>query len=101
MSCQSCGPAPNSLEYQRRRKPENGNSCGCASPANTCDSPSLAIEGSPLYLWEQKYGKLVTTIKEIPDENGKMVKIIEKKPCPPQEKTKNPDCCSLKYRVTR
>lgn len=101
MSCQSCGPAPNSLEYQRRRKPENSNGCGCASSANTCDTPSLAIEGSPLYIWEQKYGKLVTTIKEIQDENGKIVKIIEKKPCPKKENKPTNGCCALRYRVIR
>lgn len=102
MSCQSCGPSPNSLEYTRRRKPENNNGCGCSSSVNNdCDSPSLAAEGSALYIWEQKYGKLITTIKDGHDENGKKIKIIEKKPCP--KKLKNPDfgCCSLRYKVTK
>ena len=101
MSCGSCGPSPYSLEYQRRRKPENGNGCGCASPANTCDSPSLAIEGSPLYEWEQKYGKLVTTVTFEQDENGRTVQVVEKKPCPLEEKPRTSSCCSLRYKVSR
>jgi hypothetical protein len=101
MSCSNFEPGVSSLEYQRRRKPENNNGCACGRAENTCDTPSLALEGSPLYLWEQKYGKLVTTVTVELDENGRKIQVVEKKPCPPPPDKRNYTCCSLGYKIIR
>lgn len=100
MSCSSCGPSEFSIEYQRRKKPENNNGCGCGRIENTCNTQSLAIEGSPLFVWEQKYGKLVTTVTLEQDSYGKKIQIVEKKPCKIVEKSKK-TCCSAFYKVIR
>lgn len=100
MSCSSCGPSPFSIEYQRRKKPENNNGCGCSTGPNTCETPSLAIEGSPLYIWEQKYGKLVTTVTLEQDLFGKKIQVVKKNPCKNVDK-KRKNCISSFYRVIR
>jgi hypothetical protein len=101
MSCYSCTPTESSLEFTRRRKPQNNQGCGCGRGANTCDTPSLALEGSPLYEWEQLHGKLVTTVKTELNAEGKWVQVVEKKPCPPKSKKHSYGCVSLSYRINR
>lgn len=100
MSCTSCGPSPFSIEYQRRKKPENNQGCGCGGVKNTCDTQSLAIEDSPLYNWEKKYGKLVTTVTLLQDSFGKKIQFVEKKPCKVTEKQAK-NCCSLLYKIIK
>jgi hypothetical protein len=101
MSCYSCTPNESSIEYTRRRKPENNQGCGCGNVENTCETPSQALEGSPLYEWEQIYGKLVTTVKMERNPEGKMVQVVEKKPCPPKSKPHTYGCTSTTYRINR
>jgi hypothetical protein len=99
MSCYSCGPSKFSIEYQRRKKPENHNGCGCGSRAvNDCETESLAAEDSPLYNWEKKYGKLVTTVTLEQDSFGRKVQVVEKKPCKKEIKVKK-TCCSVSYKA--
>ena len=95
-----CGPSKSSIEYQRRRKPENNMGCGCSRAENTCESDSLAEKDSPLGVWEKKYGKLVTTVTLSQDSFGKKIQLVEKKPCPKINK-KAKTCCSVGYRVYR
>jgi hypothetical protein len=99
MSCYNPIPSRSSLEYNRRRKPENNQGCGGGRIASTCDTPSLALKDSPLYNWEQIYGKLVTTVKVELNKEGKFVQIIEKKPCPIKTKNRTYGCCSLIYKT--
>lgn len=99
MSCGGCTPNKSSLEYTRRRKPENSNGCGCGRASNTCETPSYAIEGSALYEWEQVYGKLVTTIKTELNNEGRWVQVVEKKPCEPKVKKDKNGYCAISYRV--
>jgi len=104
MSCLSCGSNdnPNRPEHKRFFKPENNNGCGCGGGNGNCDTPSLAKEGTPLWNWEQIYGKLVTTITFEQDEWGRTVQKVEKKPCGlPPVKSRNQRCCSLRYKVVR
>lgn len=102
MSCYNCSsPSQSSLEYTRRRKPENTQGCGCGKSANTCDTPSQAVEGSPLYEWEQIHGKLVTTVKVELNDEGRFVQVVEKKPCPPKIKPHSYGCCSVSYKIIR
>ena len=103
MSCLSCGSNdnPNRPEHQRFFKPENNNGCGCGHSGG-CDTPSLAKEGTPLWIWEQIYGKLVTTVTFEQNEWGHTVQKVEKKPCGlPAAKNRTQRCCSLRYKVVR
>ena len=100
MSCFSCGDGRFSPEYTKKQKPQNHNGCGCIGNNNDCDSPSIAPIGSPLYNWEQIYGKLVTNITFVQDEFGHKIQIVEKTPCPIKSKSKkSTGCCSLRYRT--
>lgn len=99
MSCYSCTPSESSLEFTRRKKPESNNGCGCGRAANTCDTPSYALEGSALYNWEQIHGKLVTNIRMELNSEGRWIQVIEKKPCPLENKTKSHGCCLFTYRT--
>lgn len=102
MSC--CGQLPNRnrIESVRVFKPENNSGCDCGSSNKGCDTPSRARKDSPLWKWEQIYGKLVTTVTVEQDQWGKTVVMVEKKPCPPESGRKYTDgCCSLRYKVVR
>ena len=99
MCCYSCGPYKNSLEFQRRYKPQNNKSCGCVGPNNICGEPSSAIEGSPLYNWEQIYGKLIKNITYEQSPNGKLIQIVKKTTCPIIKKNRNVSCCSINYTI--
>jgi hypothetical protein len=101
MDCYNCTPSESSLEFARRKKPESNNGCGCGRMANTCESPSYALEGSALYNWEQIHGKLATTVTTVLNENGHWVQVIEKKPCPIKSKGHKHGCCALVYRANR
>ncbi len=105
MCGQGCGgPSKDSLEFTRRWKPENNNGCGCSgSGRNDCSKPSIARVGSPLWQWEQIYGKLITKIIHTQDEDGHDIVTIEKTPCPLPETTRpsRNGCCSFVYRVKR
>jgi hypothetical protein len=99
MSCYSFGPSPSSIEYHRRKKPENNNGCGGAA-SKDCDSPSMALEGSVLYEIEQKRGKQTTTVTFVQGQFGRKIPVVEKKHCP----TKNPKskiCSSFLYKTSR
>lgn len=102
MSCGSCGgggPSKYSPEFTRRQKPESNQGCCPCHGASSCDTPSLASDGSPLAKWEAIYGKLITTVKTVQDEWGHTVQIVEKKTCPlPPERVRK-ICCSLRYKV--
>jgi hypothetical protein len=91
-------------EFYRRWKPESNAGCCCGGPdRNDCDKPSLARVDSPLWEWEQVYGKLVETITYVSDDQGHTVQKVEKHPCGPT--TVSPKsrhgCCVMKYRVNR
>lgn len=101
MAC--CGQYDNKnrIEHERFFKPENNNGCACGKNGD-CTTPSRAVPGSPLWNWEQKYGKLVTTVTFEQDEWGHTVQRVEKKPCPIESKKRNTSgCCSLRYKVVR
>lgn len=101
MSCCGSGRNPTSPEYTRRYKPENNAGCGCRG-INSCDTPSLAEEGSALYEWEQIYGKLVTTISFQQDAYGRKVQVVTKTPCPKSNsESSTHGCCALRYKVIR
>lgn len=100
MGCSSCGPSRFSIESIRRWKAESNTGC-CNNQKRTCSTPSLAEENSPLWLWEQKYGKLLTTVAIIQDEWGHTVQKVEKTICEPEVVTQSRHgCCSLKYRLS-
>jgi hypothetical protein len=103
MSCCGSNKKPNSPEYGKEFKVENNGGCGCGgSNRNSCDTLSLARVGSPLWKWEQKYGKLITKITVDLDETGRFVQKIVKKPCPlPEKKLRTERCYSLRYKVAR
>lgn len=93
-----------SPEWTRRWKPENNAGCGCGCQAckNDCDTPSMALPGSPLAEWEAIYGKVMTTITFEQNEFGKVVQKVEKTVCPKKSTgTKRKECCSFRYRVLR
>lgn len=98
MSCYSFGPSPSSIEYQRRKKPENNSGCGHNVPKD-CSHPSLALEGSALYEIEQKRGKQIVTVTFVQGQFGRKVAVIEKKHCPFQ-KVKPTVCNSFSYKVS-
>jgi hypothetical protein len=97
------GPSRFSPEHKMVWKAQNNSGCSCSSSGlNDCDKPSFAKEGSPLWEWEQIYGKLVTRITKTQDENGHETVLIEKIPCPkPVETNSRYGCCSFTYRVNR
>lgn len=102
MAC--CGQSrnPSSYEYAHPFKPENNSGCSCCGKNLGCDTPSAAIEGSPLWQWEQIYGKLVTVFTDVYDENGHVQHVIERIPCPKESsKSTRTGCCSVKYRFSR
>lgn len=103
MSCDNCGPSPHSIEYTRQYKPQSNIGCGCGGrDAGSCKTPSLAPVGSPLYEWEQIYGKLVETVTWELNEWGDRVQVVTKTPCPPSNlKSSSTICRSLRYKVTR
>lgn len=98
MSYSEYGPSKSSLEYQRRRKPENNSGCGCCQQKSNCNSPSLALENSPLDRWQKKYGKLKTTVSFKQDQFGKQTQVVEKKICPKEHKNLKKDC-SLRHKI--
>lgn len=97
MGCSGCGRSRYSPEY-RKYKPEN--TTGCCNPINRkCDGVSNAVKDSPLWNWEQEYGKLLTTVTFVQDEYGHTVQKVEKTPCPksnPQVKISS--CCKIIYK---
>ena len=102
MSCRSCGASKYSPEHYKPMKPESHSGCGGKAP-NDCKSPSDAAVGSPLYEWEQKYGRLIFRTERVIGEDGRWTNTYSKVPCPPEPKKKRgPSCCSsVRYRVTR
>ncbi len=102
--CSGESPRPWSPEFKRPWKPENNAGCSCGGGnRNTCDGPSLARPGSPLWKWEKEHGKLVTLIAFEQDAQGHPVTRIEKVICKPEPPSR-PDrhgCCSFRYRVQR
>jgi hypothetical protein len=101
MSCSSCGAGRFSPEYTKKQKPQNHNGCCCSGGNNnSCDTPSSAPVGSPLYNWEQIHGKLITNVTFVQDEFGHKIQVVEKIPCPIKSKPKkSTGCCSLRYRT--
>lgn len=102
MSCCGQSPSKGSIEFERRYKPENNNGCGCGNVNNDCNAPSRALEGSSVWNWEQKYGKIVVTVTQVQDEQGHTVQIVEKTPCPiVSDKKHTHGCCSVRYKIVR
>lgn len=100
MSCGCDGPTPAQPEFTKQWKPENNSGC-CTHGVDDCDKPSLAREGSALWEWEQVHGKLLETISYRPGSDGRMVQVVEKKPCHIKPKPRRTDCTSLSYKVSR
>lgn len=89
-------------EYSKPFKPQNNSGCGCGKGDNSCKTPSTAAIDSPLYNWEQIYGKLIEQITVELDESGRFVQVVEKIPCgPPASGERSVRCCSFRYKVTR
>ena len=89
-----------SPEHTRLFKPENNGGCGIKNEG--CNTPTLAIEGTPRWEWEQIYGKLVTYFALRSDENGHSYQLVERIPCPlDTKKTYESSCCSVRYKVIR
>jgi hypothetical protein len=87
-------------EYNKRFKPENNKGC-CCQGLDDCDTPSRAVEGSPLWKWEQLYGRLIGQFVEETAPDGRKRMVYVKTTCPESEKPKKNGCCSLNYRVQR
>ena len=105
MACGCNGVSRFSPEYYRRFKAENNNGCCTSSFAarQSCGTESLAEKGSPLWKWEQIYGKLVTIVTYAQDAQGHTIQVVTRTPCGPPEPVR-PDkfgCCSVSYRVNR
>jgi len=101
MTCSNCGPSKYSPEYNRRFKPENASGC-CGGNSPDCDVPSKAVEGSPLWDWEQEHGKLVAHITKKLGDDGRFFLEIERVACGKSStRQERKGCCSLKYRVVR
>lgn len=93
---------PNRAEHARHYKPQNTNGGCCAGSNNTCNEPSKAPKDSPLWEWEQIYGKLITVFRPEMDKNGHKYSVIERVTCPLEDKNpREPSCCSVKYKVAR
>jgi hypothetical protein len=102
MSCRACSPGEFSPEFNKQFKPENNAGCGVSDP-ETCDTPSIAAEGSALKKWEEEHGRVITTIvpRELGDD-GRFHQTFEKTVCPkPVEKSGPVTCCSFRYKVVR
>lgn len=102
--CGGDGPSKYSPEYTKKQKFENNAGCGCSGDGrNDCSKPSLARVNSSLWLWEQKYGKLITKIIHTMDDQGHETVTIQKIPCPvvPPARPNRYGCCTSSYRVNR
>lgn len=103
MSC--CGSSrwnnQNRPEHNKFYKPENSHGCGCSSANGGCDKPSNAKVDGPLWNWEQKYGKLSTSVTQVIGEDGRYVWKIEKISCGPPELKRKRSCCSFGYKTIR
>lgn len=100
MACRGCTPKESSPEYNKRFKPENNSGCGIKDP-ETCDTQSLATEGSALFEWEKKHGRVITETKMV-HIDGRSTIIFRKIVCPKTVKKSGPaSCCSFKYKIIR
>jgi len=96
-----CGnTSTESPEYNKRSKPESNNGC-CNGGLDSCDNPSKARKGSPLWKWEQIHGRLIGKFTEEIGPDGRIRTIYEKTTCPKVKTKKRKGCCSLNYRVMR
>lgn len=97
-----CGGSPSTEapEYNKRFKSENNGGC-CCKGLDSCDYPSKAREGSPLWEWEQIYGRLIGEFTEEIGPDGRKHMVYRKTTCPEVSKPRKKGCCSLKYRVIR
>lgn len=100
MSCCGGDPSIEAPEYGKRFKLENNGGC-CRGGASSCDEPSKAREGSALWNWEQKYGKIVNTITEEIGPDGRKHMVHVKEICQQTVKPRSKGCCSVKYTVNR
>lgn len=91
----------NSPEYNKRYKPESNSGCCKGGGADNCSQPSKAANGSPLWNWEQKYGKLVDTVYQKLGEDGRFYLFHEKTACQKVVNKKKNGCCSMKYKIIR
>jgi len=87
-------------EYNKRSKPESNNGC-CNGGLDSCDYPSKARKGSPLWEWEQIHGRLIGKFTEETGPDGRIRTIYVKIICPEVKKRKSKGCCSLSYRAIR
>ena len=96
------GPSIESIEYTRRYKPENNSGCCTGSGTiDDCSMPSKAAEGSALWEWEQRHGRVINKITAERDEDGRFQLVHVKETCPEVVKPRSKGCCSLNYRITR
>lgn len=105
MSCGiGCTPNEYQPEYRKQWKAENNvGCCSNGSARNDCTKPSLARPGTPLAEWEAVYGKLITRITYVSDDQGHTTQVVEKVPCGPEAPVRpsRHGCCSFSYRAAR
>lgn len=100
-ACRACSPGEFSPEFNAQFKPENNAGCGVSDP-ETCDTPSIAKEGSPLFEWEKIHGRVVTLVRLVLNDEGRIFEEFVKAVCPKTVKKSGPvRCCALRYKVPR
>lgn len=101
MSCRACSPGEFSPEFNKKFKPENNAGCGASDP-ETCDTPSIAREGSALWEWEKEHGRVVTLVRLVLGADGRSFEEFVKAVCPlPIVKSGPVRCCALRYKVVK
>ena len=97
--CRACTPGESSQEFTRQFKSENNAGCGVSDP-ETCDTPSIAKEGSVLFEWEKEHGRVVTLVRLVMGADGRSFEEFVKAICPKTVKKSGPvRCCSFRYKV--
>jgi len=91
-------PGPGDPEFQKRFKPENNSGCQCHG-RDSCDYPTRALAGSPLFDFEEKYGRVINKIQwKLID--GRRQMIFSKVFCPEKPKTAHKICCAVRYKIS-
>lgn len=99
-ACRGCSPGEFSPEFNKQFKPENSVGCGISDP-ETCDTPSIAKEGSALFEWEKIHGRVVTLVRLVLGDDGRSFEQFVKAVCPKKSVTKSGPirCCAFRYKV--
>lgn len=97
--CRACTPGENSPEFNKQFKSENNAGCGVSDP-ETCETPSIAKEGSALFEWEKEHGRVVTLVRLVLNDEGRIFEEFVKAVCPKKVVKSGPvRCCAFRYKV--